>query len=351
MKRPFAINMRRKPFFVITLLIIILILALLFAASLGTVSIPAGDIAAIVLKRAFNLSIGAQWSDAQESIVWQLRLPRVFGAAIVGAALATAGVLFQGLLRNPMSDPYLLGTSGGAALAATAALLIPVSWATLGFTLVPLAAFIGALAAVLLVYNIARVGPRTPITTLLLAGFAISSMLSAVMSFLMLLNQNTLTRVVLWTMGAISASGWDALVVVVPIILLGAIAAYAMANDLNAFLLGEEQAASLGVSVERQKFLAMMIGALLTGAAVAISGLVGFVGLIVPHVVRLILGPDHRLLVPASFLSGAIFLVLADLIARMILAPSELPLGIVTAFIGAPFFIYLLRRSKREYVF
>lgn len=350
--RPYpSILMRRKPFFVITILILLLILALLFAASLGTVSIPAGDIAAIVLKRVFNFSFGVQWSDAQESIVWQLRLPRVFGAAIVGAALATAGVLFQGLLRNPMADPYLLGTSGGAALAATIALFIPASISILGFSLVPIAAFGGALVAVLIVYNIARVGARTPITTLLLSGFAISSMMAAAMSFLMLMNQHTLQRVVLWTMGAISASGWDALVIVVPLIILGAIIAYVLANDLNAFLLGEEQAASLGVAVEQRKFVAMMIGALLTGAAVAISGLVGFVGLIVPHVVRLILGPDHRLLIPASFLSGAIFLVLADLIARMILAPSELPLGIVTAFIGAPFFIYLLRRSKREYSF
>ena len=343
--------MRRKPIFTLTLLVLVLILALLFAASLGTVSIPAGDIAAIVLKRAFNISVGVSWSDAQESIVWQLRLPRVFGAAIVGAALATAGVLFQGLLRNPMADPYLLGTSGGAALAATLALFIPTSISILGFTLVPIAAFLGALVAVLIVYTIARVGTRTPITTLLLSGFAISSMMAAAMSFLMLLNQNTLQRVVLWTMGAISASGWEALGIVVPLILLGALGAFALANDLNAFLLGEEHAAALGVAVERQKFLALIIGALLTGAAVAISGLVGFVGLIVPHVVRLILGPDHRWLIPASFLSGAIFLVSADLIARMILAPSELPLGIVTAFIGAPFFIYLLRRSKREYNF
>ncbi len=343
--------MRRKPILVIAILVIILILALLFATSLGTVAIPVGDIAAIVLKRALNISIGAQWSETYESIVWQLRLPRVFGAAVVGAALAVAGVLFQGLLRNPMADPYLLGTSGGAALAATIALLVPVSFGILGFTLVPIAAFIGALGAVLLVYSIARVGPRTPITTLLLAGFATSSMMAAVMSFLMLLNQNTLQRVVLWTMGSISASGWDAVIVVTPLIIAGTLAAFTLANDLNAFLLGEEQAAALGVSVERQKFVVMIIGALLTGAAVAISGLVGFVGLIVPHVVRLILGPDHRLLVPAAFLSGAIFLVLADLLARLLLAPSELPLGTVTALVGAPFFIYLLRRSKREYTF
>jgi len=343
--------MRRKPFFVIVILVVALLLALLIAASLGTVSIPLSEIAAIMLKRALSISIGVQWDEAQEAIVWQLRLPRVLGAAIVGAALAVAGVLFQGLLRNPMADPYLLGTSGGAALAATLALLVPASFGVLGFTLVPLAAFVGALLAVLLVYQIARVGARTPITTLLLAGFAASSMMAAAMSFLMLVNQTTLQHVVLWTMGGVSPSGWDALKVVVPLILAGTVAAFALTNDLNAFLLGEEQAAALGVQVERQKLLVLALGALLTGAAVAISGLVGFVGLIVPHVVRLLLGPDHRLLLPASFLSGAIFLVLADLIARIVLAPSEVPVGVVTALIGAPFFIYLLRRTKREYTF
>ncbi len=343
--------MRPKPILVISLLVLVLILAMLLAASLGTISIPMNDIVAITLRRAFGISIGAGWDEAQEAIVWQLRLPRVLGAAIVGAALAVAGVLFQGLLRNPMADPYLIGTSCGAALAATIALLVPVSFGVLGIALVPVAAFIGALLAVLLVYQIARVGPRTPITTLLLAGFAVSSMMAAVMSLLMLLNQNTLQRVVLWTMGGISASGWDTLTIVTPLILAGTVAAFALANDLNAFLLGEEQAAALGIAVERQKFLMLAIGALLTGAAVALSGLVGFVGLIVPHVARLILGPDHRLLLPASFLSGAIFLVLADLIARVLLAPSELPLGVVTALVGAPFFIYLLRRTKREYTF
>ncbi len=343
--------MRHKPILTFLVLSMLLLLVLLAAASLGTVPIPAGDIAAIALKHTTGLDLGAGWNEAQETIVWQIRLPRVLGAALVGAALAAAGVLFQGLLRNPMADPYLLGTSGGAALAATLALLLPTSIGLFGFTLVPISAFAGALASVLLVYQIARIGSRTPITTLLLAGFAASSMMASVMSFLMLMNQNALQRVVLWTMGGISANGWDTLMIVTPIILVGVVAAYALTTDLNAFLLGEEQAAALGVAVERQKFLVMAIGALLTGTAVAISGLVGFVGLIVPHIIRLIVGPDHRLLLPASVLSGAVFLVFADLVARLALAPSEVPLGVVTALIGAPFFVYLLRRTKREYTF
>lgn len=343
--------MRRNPFVVLALLTVVLAAAMLLAGSLGTVRIPLDAIASIALEHLTGVHVGPAWDPAQEAIIWELRLPRVVGAAIVGAGLATAGVLFQGLLRNPMADPYLIGTSGGAALTATIALFVPVSFGFLGFTLVPLAAFAGALGAVFLVYNISRVGSRVPITTLLLAGFAASSMMAAGMSFLMLMNQNTLQRVVIWTMGGISATGWDALKTVVPLTCVGFLAGYALSNDLNAFLLGEEQAAALGVAVERQKLLIMTVAALLTGTAVAISGLVGFVGLIVPHVVRLVLGPDHRLLLPASFLSGAIFLVLADLIARLVLAPSELPLGIVTALVGAPFFVYLLRRAKREYTF
>lgn len=343
--------MRRQSIGMLAILGGVLILVLVFAASLGAVAIPAGDIAAILLKRAFGISIGVPWNEAQEAIVWQLRLPRVLGAALVGAGLAGAGVIFQGLLRNPMADPYLLGTSGGAALAATIAFLIPLQFGIFNYALVPMAAFAGALVAVLLVYNLARVGVRTPITTLLLAGFATSSLLAALMSFLMLMNQTTLNRVVLWTMGGISASGWAQLVAVAPLIGLGLVLALMLANDLNAFLLGEEQAASLGVAVERRKFFLLIVGALLTGAAVALSGLVGFVGLIVPHIVRLILGPEHRRLLAASALSGAIFLVLADLLARILIPPSEIPLGVVTALIGAPFFIYLLRKSKRDYVF
>lgn len=341
----------RHPVFVLSALVAILIVTLILAMRLGTVGIEPAQVIAILFKRAFNLDLGMTWSAAEESIIWQIRLPRVLGAAIVGAGLASAGVVFQGLLRNPMADPYLLGTSGGAAFAATLAFLIPFTLGFITYGLVPLAAFVGALVAVLLVYRLARVGMYTPITTLLLAGFAVSSMLGALMSAMMLLSRGTLERVVLWTLGGVSASGWGMLVTVTPLIGIGAFCAFVLANDLNAFLLGEEQAAALGVNVERKKFILLCVGALMTGAAVALSGLVGFVGLIVPHFARIVLGPNHRLLLPASFLCGAIFLVLADLIARTLLAPQEIPLGVVTALVGAPFFILLLRRAKREYTF
>lgn len=341
----------RNPVIVLSVLAIALVATILFATRFGTVGIEWQQIVAIVLKRAAGLDIGIDWSSADEAIIWQLRLPRVLGAALVGAGLAGAGVVFQGLLRNSMADPYLLGTSGGAALAATIAFFIPLQFGLINYALVPVAAFVGALIAVILVYRLARVGTLTPITTLLLAGFAASSMMAALMSALMLTSRGTLERVVLWTLGGVSASGWGSLMVVAPLIALGCLCAFALSNDLNAFLLGEEQAAALGVQVEQKKFILLIVGALLTGAAVSLSGLVGFVGLIVPHFVRIVLGPNNRLLLPASLLAGAIFLVFADLVARTIIAPSEIPLGVVTALIGAPFFLLLLRRAKRNYAF
>jgi len=335
----------------LVVLLAILVTVIIAATALGTVSIPLPRVASILVARVMGADALSQWPESEVAILWQLRLPRVLTAAVVGIALAAAGVIFQGLLRNPMADPYIIGTSGGAALGATAALLLPWRWMWLGFTPVPVMAFLGAVLAVLIVYNIARVGHQTPITTLLLSGFAFSSIMAAVMSFLMLLSGNTLRRIVLWTMGGIGVSGWEPLAVVTPLILLGIGLAYTMSGQLNVLLLGEEQAAHLGIQVERGKIILLVLGALLTGAAVSVSGLVGFVGLVIPHVARLIFGPDHRILLPASALSGGIFLVLADLLARLLLAPSEIPLGTVTALIGAPFFIYLLRKSKKEYTF
>ncbi len=336
---------------IIALLGVALILIVVVATSLGTVPVGFGQVARMALAQLPGVHLASTWTEQAEAIILRIRLPRVITAMVVGYGLAVAGTVFQGLLRNPMADPYIIGTSGGAALGVTLALLLPIQVVWFGFTLVPLAAFVGSLVAVLAVYAIARVGPRTPITTLLLAGFALSSLMAAAMSFLMLLSGETMQRVVLWTMGGVSASGWRQLQVVIPLILLGSLAAYLLAGDLNAFLLGEDQAAHLGVNVERRKIVLLMIGSLLTGASVSVSGLVGFVGLVVPHVARLVFGPDHRLLLPTAGLLGSIFLVLADLAARLVLAPAEVPVGIVTAVIGAPFFIYLLRRSKRAYDF
>ena len=331
-----------------------LILSVFLATALGAVNVSLPDIFRMSLNKIALFDFPATWRTVDETIIFQIRLPRVVGGALVGAALATAGVLFQGLLRNPLADPYIIGTSAGAALGATIAMILPLNLALLGFGLIPLTAFIGALTSVILVYNLARVGGRTPVISMLLTGFVVSALFVAIIAFMMSIGDRlglNLRSVFSFLMGHISVTNWNQLAVAAPLVIGGIIAARFFAFHLNAFSLGEEGAAYLGIEVERDKMLILSLGSLLTATAVSISGLVGFVGLVMPHAVRLSLGPDHRLLIPASALAGAIFLVITDLLARTILAPGEIPVGIITALIGAPFFLYLLRRSRREYAF
>lgn len=345
---------KRRLIAVLSLLGGTLVICLVFAAAFGAVSISPLSIIQMMLNKLPLIEFQPTWRATDEVILFQIRLPRVVAGALIGAALATAGVLFQGLLRNPMADPYIIGTSAGAAFGATLAMMLPLGLIFYGFGLVPIAAFCGALATILLVYNLARVGTRTPIISMLLAGFAVSSMLAAAMSFLMAISgrlQLNLHAVFSFLMGGISVTHWGQIALIVPLILGGIIMARLFAFHLNAFALGEEGAAYLGINVEREKVLILALGSLLTAAAVSIGGLIGFVGLVVPHAVRLVLGPDHRLLLPAAALAGGSFLVVCDLFARTLLAPTEIPVGIVTALIGAPFFIYLLRRTKRGYAF
>ena len=331
-----------------------LIDALFLASAFGAVTISLPDILKMALNKIAVFDFATTWRATDETIIFQIRLPRVIGGALVGAALATAGVLFQGLLRNPMADPYIIGTSAGAALGATIAMLLPINLAFLGFGLVPVAAFCGALATVFLVYNLARVGGKTPIISMLLAGVVVSSLMAAIMALLISISdrlQLNLHSVYSFLLGHISVTGWEQIAVIAPLVIGGIIGARFFASHLNALSLGEEGAAYLGVEVERDKILILALGSLLTAAAVSISGLVGFVGLLMPHAMRLSLGPDHRLLLPASAIAGAAFMVIADLLARTLLAPTEIPVGVITAIIGAPFFLYLLRRTRREYAF
>jgi iron complex transport system permease protein len=339
---------------VLTALLGLLALSMFVATILGKASIPLPEMARMLLNRLAVFDFEPTWRAVDETILFQIRLPRVIGGAVVGGALATAGVLFQGLFRNPMADPYIIGTSAGAALGATIAMMLPVGVAFLGFGSVPILAFVGALLTVLLVYRLARVGGKTPVVSMLLAGFVVSGMLTALMFLLIALSDDLHPRiqsVYMFLMGGVSVSGWEQLAVIAPLVLAGVLAARLMAFRLNAFALGEEGAAYVGIEVERDKLVILALGSALTAAAVSISGLIGFVGLVVPHAVRLVLGPEHRLLVPASAAVGAAFVVIADLLARTIISSGELPVGIITALIGAPFFIYLLRRSGREYAF
>ena len=351
---PFRLRHGKRLVWVLLLLGAILIFSLFLASAFGAVTVSLLDISKMALNKVALFDFPSTWRAVDETIIFQIRLPRVVGGALVGAALATAGVLFQGLLRNPMADPYIIGTSSGAALGATIAMILPINLAFLGFGLVPMAAFVGALSTVTLVYNLARVGGKTPIISMLLAGFVVSALLAAIIAFMMSISDRiglNLRSVYSFLMGHISVSSWGQIAVIAPLVIGGIIGARFFAFRLNAFSLGEEGAAYLGIEVERDKMLILTLGSLLTAAAVSISGLIGFVGLVMPHAVRLTLGPDHRLLLPASALAGAIFVVLADLLARTILAPSEIPIGIITAIVGAPFFLYLLRRNRKEYAF
>lgn len=331
-----------------------LLLALTLATLQGSVAIPPLTTLQIVL-RHLGLWWGASgWPATDELILTQVRLPRALGAALVGAALGVAGALFQGLLRNPLADPLLLGTSSGAALGAVVALVITsaVSVEWLGFSLVALLAFIGALLAVAVVYAMATRGGRTPVVTLLLAGVAVSALLTAAQTALIVLEtslQQHFGLLYFWFSGAVDVESWTQLWIVAALLALGLVAALWLAPTLDVFAVGEEMAGHLGVHVERRKLLIVGAAALLVAASVTIGGLVGFVGLVAPHVCRLALGPRSRPLVAASALSGAVFVTLADLLARTVAAPSELPLGVVTALIGGPFFLWLLRYAGQRY--
>ncbi|MDM8000616.1 MAG: iron chelate uptake ABC transporter family permease subunit [Dehalococcoidia bacterium] len=347
-----GIAARNKHAAILAVFLVILAVSLVTATAVGSVSVPFGDVLRMIWNKLSAFNFGATWRTVDETIIFDVRLPRVLGGALVGAGLATAGVLFQGLLRNPMADPYIIGTSAGAALGATVAMLLPLSLAFLGFGMVPVLAFAGALATVFVVYRLARVGSQTPMVSMLLAGFVVSAMLAAVMFLIITLSDQLhprVTSVYMFLMGGLSVSGWGQLAVIAPIVVGGVIVARILSYRLNAFALGEEGAAHVGVDVERNKALFLALGSVLTAAAVSISGLIGFVGLVVPHALRLLVGPDHRILVPASALAGAAFLVLADMLARTLPSSGELPVGIITALIGAPVFLYLLRRGGKEY--
>ncbi len=312
----------------------------------GSVFVPPADTLAILAHRMFGLDLGIPWTAAQETIVWELRFPRVLTAMTVGMGLAVAGATFQGVLRNPLADPYVLGTASGAALGAAIAVVVPVRAVVLEFGLLHGLAFAGALGAVWLVYRLSRVGGHGQMTSLLLTGYAVASLLAAGLSMAMFVSGVHLRQIFSYLLGGFESASWLRFATALPLI-AGASALIAIrARALNGFLLGEEAASHLGIDVRRERAILLGLASLATAAAVAISGLIGFIGLVAPHVVRLAVGPNARLVVPLAALFGAILMVAADLAARMV---GEIPVGVVTAVIGAPFFLALLRRTRAGY--
>lgn len=344
---------RMKQTSILAILILLLLLSGIAAISLGAVQIPLSQTIVIFLRRLpflGSISSGSGIPNAYETIIFQIRLPRVVLSTLVGAALATAGVILQGLFKNPMADPYVVGVSSGAALGATVSIVFIKGTGLLALYAVPFLAFIGAITAILVVYHLAKMGGIVPISSLLLSGIAVGSFLTAVMTFLMATTTRDLHSVIFWLMGGFSARNWRHVSMASPFFAIGLPAALIFSRELNIMLLGEEKAYHLGIEVETVKRLLLVVASLMAASAVAVSGLIGFVGLMIPHIIRLIIGPDHRLLIPAAALAGSTFLVLADMIARTILAPTEIPVGIVTAFFGAPFFIYLLRLKRKALI-
>lgn len=320
----------------------------LLAAVIGSVSIPPRAVIEVLWSRLTGLPTSVPYPATYATILFDIRLPRIAFAAITGAALAAAGTAYQGLFRNPLADPYLVGVASGAGLGATLALTFNLTSTFLGLSAVPIGAFVGALATVGLVMASAQVGRTMPISTMLLAGVAVGAFASAVTTYLMLRTPEGLRRAFNWLLGGASSAGWEPLWTVLPYVALGLIVLLLHARALNVLQLDEEQARQLGLNVERVKLTLVLAATLMTAAVVAFGGLIGFVGLVVPHVLRLLAGPDYRRLLPLTVIGGAAFLVVADLLARTLLAPQELPVGVVTAIAGAPFFVFLLRRLRRS---
>jgi iron complex transport system permease protein len=323
---------------VFALLAVALVVSATAGILVGAVPIAPGD----VLSALF----GAEGTNG--TIIRELRLPRVLGAALVGGALAASGALLQGMLRNPLADPFVTGTSAGASLGAVLAVALGLEPVT-----VPLAAFAGALGAIVLVWRLARLGGRTTVLTVLLAGVVLTSFAGALVTFILVSSDRLALRlraVLGWLQGGISVISWSELAVVAVVVAIGVIGAVLLAPRVDAYAFGEETAAALGVDLDRTTAAVLATTALLTGAAVAIAGLIGFVGLVIPHALRFLLGATHRRLIIASIPAGAIALVLADLGARTALAPAELPVGVITGIVGAPFFLALLVRSRRVIV-
>lgn len=333
----------------LALLGVLLVAAVILSVGTGAVQIAPGQVVAILLEQ-LGITLDVPYSRQQAAVLLAIRLPRVLLGMLVGASLAVAGAAMQGLFRNPLADPGLLGVSSGAALAAATVLVIGSGLvAVVGPWLLPAAAFIGSLLATLFVYSLATTGRRTQVTTMLLAGIALSALANAGVGFLTFVADDAQLRdVTFWTLGSLGGVTWRSLSATAPFMLAALIFIPRFARALNLFLLGEGEARHLGIDVEMSKLALIFLTAFAVGAAVSVAGIIGFVGLVVPHLVRLAMGPDHRLLLPASALLGATLLLITDLLSRTIVAPAELPIGILTSMVGGPFFLWLLLRFRRR---
>lgn len=334
--------MKGKPYLAVFSL---LGLAFILSIALGAVTIPPGSALRILVSKIPGWDIsGGEMPAYYETILWDLRLPHAILVAFTGAALAGSGAAFQGLFRNPLADPYLIGVASGAGLGAIMIMSIPET----GRYLVPVGAFLGALGTIVAVYQLAKVGQIVPLTTLILAGVAIGSFTSALTSFLMLISDQMVLQAMGFLLGGSTVTGWEPLIIALPYFSVGLTLLILSGHSLNVLQFGEEQARQLGLPVEKVKLFIIISASLTTAAAVSFSGVIGFIGLVVPHMIRIVWGGDYKRLIPLSIIGGAVTLLISDIAARLVMAPGYLPVGIVTALIGAPFFLWILRRAKKE---
>jgi iron complex transport system permease protein len=314
---------------------------------ISSVQVPVETILSILTKKIYGFSLVEDIPKNIELIIWEIRLPRVLLALTVGMALALAGAAFQGLLRNPLADPYTIGVSSGAALGAVCVLFFQITIVGLGAFTLPIVAIAGGFFSLLIVYGMTRLASRSfAIETLILAGIIVSSFIGSFITLIIALSGEEVRQILFWLMGSVGMRGWNHLHLFLPFLAVGAFLILIHHRELNALAFGETSAQYLGVEVKQRKLFILIGASLLTGSAVAVSGTIGFVGLVIPHIVRLLVGPNHRHVLPLSMLVGASFLISADLVSRTLIAPKELPIGVITALIGAPVFALLLIREK-----
>lgn len=331
-------------------LFLLLCITVVISVSIGSANLSLSMVWKIIISHMFFfIDIPKTWPDTADTIIWQIRMPRIFLAILVGAALSVAGVAYQGILRNPLADPYILGVSSGASLGAALVIFFGLQASLLGQWTLPLVAFLSGLFTLFIVYRMAMVGKKLQVETLLLSGVIVQAFVGAGLSLILAKSEEKMGQIVYWLMGSLSLSDWSSGLVIFPYILLGILIIYGFSRELNILSLGEQNAHHLGVQVIRVRIVLLTVASLIAGAAVAVSGIIGFLGLVVPHIMRVLTGSDHRVLIPVSALAGSILLIFADAVARTVMEPQELPIGVITALIGAPFFGYLLRQRKKQF--
>ncbi len=332
-----------------TLSLAFLVSTMLIAVSVGSVAVPIPEIIKIIGSELFRLPVAADVDSMYISIVYDIRLPRVILAGLVGASLAIAGAAFQGLLRNPLADPYILGVSSGASVGAVSTLFFNISIPFLRMYTLPILSIIAALATIMIVLFFAKKVDKTMrVESIILTGIIFSSFLGSIISLIIALTGEELQQIMSWLLGSVSMRGWRYVGIILPFLIIGCFLLLMNSRELNAMSFGEERAQYLGVNVEKRKMLILASGSILTGAAVAVSGTIGFVGLVIPHLARKLWGPDHMHLLPLSMITGAGFLILTDLLSRTIISPQVLPVGVITALVGAPVFAVILIKQKRK---